>query len=37
MDDTFINSKLLFITICIVIGFNFIISDNNIIIKKNIK
>jgi len=31
-----IDTKIMFITISIVIGFNYIFSDNNIILKKNI-
>ncbi len=37
MKDDFIDSKVLFFTICLVIGYNYIISDNNLIIKKNIQ
>jgi hypothetical protein len=37
MTDNFIDSKVLFLTICAVIGYNYIKSDNNIIIKKNLQ
>lgn len=37
MTDNFIDSKVLFLTICLVIAYNYIISDNNFIIKKNIQ
>jgi|TARA_Y100000389_G_C17466990_1_gene526551 hypothetical protein len=37
MTGDFIDSKVMFVTICLVIGYNYITSDNNIIIKKNIQ
>ena len=37
MFNNFIDSKVLFLTICLVVGYKYITSDNNIIIKKNIQ
>jgi|AACY02.1.fsa_nt_gi hypothetical protein len=31
-----IDTKIMFITISIILGFNYVLSDNNIILKKNV-
>uniref|UniRef100_A0A6C0L2H1 Uncharacterized protein n=1 Tax=viral metagenome TaxID=1070528 RepID=A0A6C0L2H1_9ZZZZ len=35
--NEFIDTKVMFLTLSFIIGLNYISSDNNIILKKNIK